>query len=80
MNKLAERTAIIDAYVKARQQAGERLTGQEEQDFDWIADNLPRAAQLQRQGKLIRFYFLYGKLLNAAQAFITNYVPSEPRQ
>lgn len=80
VNKLAQQTRIIDAYVAKRQAAGNLLSGEEEQAFDWIAENLKRAADLKKAGKLIAFFWLYGQLRGAAAAFIQTYVSSESRQ
>ncbi len=80
MNQLARLTTVIDAYVQARQTAGNPLVGQEEADFNWIAENLARADALRLKKKWLKFYFLYGQLLGGATAFIETYVPSEYRQ
>lgn len=80
MNKLTELCRIIDPYVEGRNASGDPLEGKELQDYSWIVTKLAEAATLQREGKMIRFNFLYGKLRAAAEAFIRRYVPSEPRR
>lgn len=77
MNKLAELTKIIDTYVAVRNSLNKPLKGRELEEYSWLVANLAKAVELHSKNKLIRFHFLYGKLLAAAKNFIHRYMPSE---